>query len=61
MTQQTLNNFEPVGAEKHDGEIAGDTVETRHHPIRDRFTDPNAADLPDLVIQTFQMLDVHRG
>ena len=32
-----------------------------HHPVRDRLADPNAADLPDLIVQAFQMLDVHGG
>jgi len=38
-----------------------DFIRLFHHPIRDRFPYPNAADLPDLIVQTFQMLDVHRG
>ena len=32
-----------------------------HHPIRDRFAHANSGDLPDLIVQALQVLDVHGG
>ncbi len=37
-----------------------DFIRLLHHPVRNRLAHADAADLPDLVVQALQVLDVHR-
>ena len=38
-----------------------DFVGLLDHPIRHRFTDSDPGDVPDLIVEAFEVLQVHRG